>query len=72
MDKHQTMRVEVEYKPTFETQRELAKELTKLVNLVPFWRKNRALEIVHRYVEIESKCEVFSVDNSKHTDASNG
>ena len=58
------MRVEVEYKPTFETQRELAKELTKLVNLVPFWRKNRALEIVDRYVEIERKCEVFSVDNT--------
>ena len=63
------MRVEVEYKPTFETQRELAKELTKLVKLVPFWRKKQALEIVDRYVEIERKCEVVSVDNNKDSHA---
>ena len=59
------MRVEVEYKPTFETQRELAKELTKLVKLVPFWRKKKALEIVDRYVEIERTCENFSIDNDQ-------
>ena len=52
------MKVKVEYKPTFETQRELAKELTKIVKLVPFWRKKQALEIIDRYVEIESKCVV--------------
>ena len=59
------MKVTVEYNPSIETQRELGAELSKLYELVPFWRKKKALAIVDRYVEIERRATTSFISN-KH------